>query len=152
MVVSTLEEYVKELDQCPIDELHSRLGVFDNYAIFINAELEPVLGYFNSVDDYIHSSSDEDTEVFDVKDKPHIMVRIMKNIALGSLTLSSPKDVERQRRDYNLTIMVNGLNVEDVAIEAKRIGEYLIREKISACLSLANGKELFAVYHNLTEN
>ena len=152
-----LDEYLIELENCPDEELDSRLQVKDNTDIFLRADFEKVVEFLNSCGRYSR------TLVTDYHGKPkHDFESYPIGVALQVASWLPPlycsygpegspmrEEGERQKRDYNMSISLHPSMKENeiadhylraIALVIKDIAEYIIKEKIPACLPRVVGQ------------
>jgi len=93
--------------------LDGELGIYDNWGMFLNADFEEVLGWFNQSDQYKFHELSGDYHRFDYVSGT-VRVQVFNWLAGCTLTGGGLNNNEverehfdRQKRNYNMTVMLH---------------------------------------------
>lgn len=155
-----LEQYLEAIRTCPDGILTSEYGINDNWPIFLSADFGKVLAYFNQSGKYRFKENHSPGKGLVIHRFDYVpgTVRIQAyDWISGAFTTGSGCnnteqeriESEKQRRDYNTTILLhpyqekkidNTNHLRALAIVIGEIGDFLLQEKIPACLPRSIGK------------
>ena len=157
-----LEEYLHALEDCPDEELTAELGVYDNYAIHLNAgSFADVLNHFNNDEDYRFLKAVESRrEIYCsyINSKSNVIVQVIDHVKPSpDLMLNDGEEAkqhrEKQENEYTLTIRLHPVyedkrewNMRGIASAIQDIGKFVLEKRIPACFAGSVGTKYHKPY------
>jgi len=148
-----LDEYLEALQNCSDEQLTDKLGMGDNWPIFLNADFDSIVKHLRQSDKYKHDrirKKTSGTNHLFYYVPGTVILQVFNWIPSNSTTGNGCNNTEgdrieseRQLRDYNMTIILHpyqkiemdGVHrLRALAIVADDIGQFAIRKDIPLCL------------------
>ncbi len=179
MAIITLEKYLEELEKCEDDNrLKTEFGISPNWSIFMNADIERVVNDFCESKNFnLRERKEESYTIprpFGISGSPEfgkgfsyildyspgtVVVNAYPYVCKG-YTFGIRKERNRQITEHNMSLILNPYQqpkrIPDVsldraiAIVVGDIGDYILRNQITACFPLwCNQDNLPPIYNSL---
>jgi len=151
-----LEDYLELLGSCPEADLHTELGVYDNFSILLAADFSKVVEHFRQSaryqyvegpnlvagwNTYMFRSVDHLVTLFPTDGVPPISTTCGipdSGLLRDEVRTHIPEEVlehtERQRKSYRVSISLHGESSRSFANVIDDIGRFAIQERIALCL------------------
>ena len=162
-----LDKYLEALQNCPDEQLKDELGIYDNWPIFMNADFDFVVEHLKQSEIYRYKKAIEEAgkmkHLFDYAPGT-VNLQVFDSIP-SFFCIGSKEDRQRQKRDYNMTIMLHTYQdrkIENVhesralARVVNDVGQFAIKRNIPICMPAAIGWKYLddkdysrIVYHQL---
>jgi hypothetical protein len=152
-----LEEYLERLKICPDERLTGELGIYDNWSIFLNLDFQRALKHFYESPEFkFYELQGGDIHRFDFVPGT-VKLQVFNWLAGCGLTQINKDNLEestfhqnRQKRDYNMTIMLHPYQKKKIeGIDLRRalvmvvenLSEWVVSENIPLCFPDSIGRD-----------
>jgi hypothetical protein len=132
-----MREYLEALQSCPVEQLEDRLGIDDNWHMYVSGDHHEVAGELGSLSGW-RGEALSDSEAFLRNEELHVGMRIINRIStpLGLV----PDSTIMESNDYNLTVILSltpghmdreGQWRETIAKVVQGVGSHLVGKNLS---------------------
>ena len=143
-----LEEYLRELRECPDEELSRRCGIYDNWPILLRADFTQVVTDLVRTGRYSLSTMQHRTENVHWLDFTRGTVRVQIRSRIGGGVLrGSEEEKQHQLKNYSLVLMLHPYQSKEmpehwlrgIALVAQDLMAYASERELPFCLPHATG-------------
>lgn len=162
----SIQNYLKSLKECPddkvnvgeqeLDRLTAEWGVYDNWPILVNAEIQSLIEHLSTCGKYklVKKQTEDTGEVFILDYIPGIIKLKVRNIHTFDTTghgyAETPEEIihsEKQISNYNLTIVLypyqeknNPRQYRVMAEVIEDLANYFMQNKMKFCFPKSTGR------------
>lgn len=145
LVQITLEDYLREVHECPDEELTNRCGIYDNWPILLDADFDRVMGDLEISGKYAIVTESYGYRLLHFT-RGTIQVQAHSRVGRGLLR-GDAEDKRRQEQDYGMTLMLHPYQEKQmpehpsrcIAIVAQDLISYANENGFPFCLTHVTG-------------
>ncbi len=155
LIQITLEDYLREVRECPDGELTNRCGIYDNWPILLGADFDCVMGDLEGSGKYTVVEKSYGYQLFNFT-RGTIQVQACFRVGAGLLR-GGDEDQRRQEEGYNMMLMLHPYQEHEmpehqfrcIAIVAEDLLSYANQNGFPFCLTNVTGWDFLKTPHRV---